>query len=151
MANAAEGYYPPVGFYFSVKFKDISEEIDTRFQEVSGLYVSVGTEDYPEGGQNRFVHKLPKGTSYDNLVLKRGVVKGSKLVEWCNKTVEELQFEPMDVLVSLLDEKGKPLYAWNIVHAFPTKWSFEGLNAESGELLIESMELNYHYFSIKNF
>ena len=151
MASAGEAYYPPVGFHFSVKFTDISEEIDTRFQEVSGLSVTVGTEDYPEGGQNRFVHKLPKGTSYDNLVLKRGVVKGSKLVEWCNKTVEELTIEPKEVLVSLLDEQDKPLFSWNIVNAYPIKWSFERLNAESGELLIESMELNYHYFSIKNF
>ncbi len=146
-----ETYYPPVGFYFRVKFLDISEEIDTKFQEVSGLTVTVGTEDYVEGGQNRFVHKLPKGTTYDNLVLKRGIVKGSKLVNWCNQTMESLEIKPMDVLISLLDEKGEPLYSWDVVHAFPTKWAFEGLNAESGELLIETMELNYHYFSIKNF
>jgi phage tail-like protein len=66
-----------------VKFDGLSEETDTRFQEVTGLTATVSTEDVEEGGQNRFVHKLPKGTSYDNLILKRGIIKNSKLVECC--------------------------------------------------------------------
>ncbi len=144
-------YYPPVGFHFQVTFKGISEEIDTRFQEVTGLTVTVNTEDVEEGGQNRFVHKLPKSTSYDSLVLKRGIIKDSKLVAWCRKAVEELKFEPKDILVSLLNENHKELCSWNIVHAYPTKWAFSGLNAESGELLIETMEFNYQYFNVKNF
>lgn len=146
----SKGYYPPVGFHFQVTFKDMSDEIDTRFQEVTGLTVTVNTEDVEEGGQNRFVHKLPKGTSYDSLVLKRGIIKNSKLAEWCRKAVEELTFEPKDILVSLLNEEHKELCSWNVVHAYPVRWAFSGLNAESGELLIETMEFNYQYFNIKN-
>ena len=143
-------YYPPVGFHFLVKFQDLAEEIDTRFQEVNGLTVTVNTEDVQEGGENRFVHKLPKGTSYDNLVLKRGIIKDSKLAEWCRKAMEDLTFEPKDVLISLLDEEHNELCSWSIVNAYPTKWAFSGLNAESGELLIETLELNYQYFNVKN-
>ena len=143
-------YYPPVGFHFLVKFEDFSEETDTYFQEVSGLSVTVNTEEYAEGGENRFVHKLPKGTSYDHLVLKRGVVKNSKILQWCSQAVENLHFEPKNLLVSLLNENRNEICSWNIVHAYPTKWSFTGLNAQSSELLIETIELNYHYFTIKN-
>jgi len=53
-------------------------------------------------------------------------------------------------LVSLLNEEHNELCSWNVVHAYPVKWSFAGLNAESSELLIESIELNYHYFTVKN-
>ena len=144
-------FYPPVGFHFVVQFDGISEEIDTRFQEVTGLSVNVTTEDLEEGGQNRFVHKLPKRTSYDNLILKRGIIKNSGLVQWCRKAIEDFAFEPKDLLISLLNEKHKELCSWNVVHAYPVKWSFSGLNAENGELLIETLELNYQYFNVKNF
>jgi len=143
-------YYPPVGFHFLVKFDGLTEEIDTRFQEVTGLTVTVNTEDVEEGGENRFVHKLPKGTSYDNLVLKRGIIKDSKLATWCRKAIEELTFEPKNILISLLNENHDELCSWNIVNAYPVKWVYSGLNAESGELLIETIEFNYHYFNVKN-
>ena len=145
-----DNYYPPAGFHFLVKFEKFSEESDTRFQEVSGLSVSVGTEDVSEGGENRFTHKLPKKTSYDNLVLKRGIIRDSKITAWCKEAVENLNFEPQNLLVTLLNEDHTEICSWNVVHAYPIKWSFSGLNAQNNELLIESLELTYHYFTIKN-
>ena len=41
-------------FLFEVDGVDIG-----AFMEVSGLEVSIETEDVSEGGQNSFVHKLP--------------------------------------------------------------------------------------------
>lgn len=143
-------YYPPVGFHFLVKFEGFPEEADTRFQEVSGLSVTVNTEEFREGGENRFIHKLPNGTSYDNLMLKRGLIKNSKILQWCKQAIENLQFEPKNILVSLLNENHEELCSWNVVHAYPVKWSFAGLNAENGELLIETLEFNYHYFTFKD-
>ena len=145
-----DNYYPPVGFHFLVKFEKFPDESDTRFQEVSGLSVSVGTEDVSEGGENRFTHKLPKKTSYENLVLKRGIIKNSKITAWCKEALENLNFEPQNLLVSLLNEDHTELCSWNVVHAYPIKWSFSGLNAQNNELMIESLELTYHYFTIKN-
>lgn len=144
-------YYPPVGFHFLVKFDGLSEESDTRFQEVTGLTVNVNTEEVEEGGENRFVHKLPKGISYEKIILKRGILKGSKLVEWCRKAVEEFSFEPRHLLISLLNEDHDELFSWSVVRAYPIKWAFSGLNAQSGELLVETIELNYQYFNLKNF
>ncbi|MGB6152068.1 MAG: phage tail protein [Pricia sp.] len=145
-----DNYYPPVGLHFKVTFEGLSEETDNRFQEVTGLTATVNTEDVEEGGVNRFVHKLPKGTSYDNLILKRGIIKDSKLVAWCRKAIEDLTFEPKNILVILLNEEHQELCSWNIINAYPVKWAFSGLNAESGELLIENMEFNYQYFNVQN-
>lgn len=142
--------YPYVGFHFLVEVEGIGDEVDKRFQEVSGLNVSVNTEDYAEGGENHFVHKLPKGTSYDNLVLKRGVFKKSgKIANWCNRTIESLKIEPKNILVSLLNEDHQILISWNVIHAYPVKWSFSGLNAESNDLLIENIEFTYKYFNVR--
>ncbi|HTF20031.1 MAG TPA: phage tail protein [Chryseolinea sp.] len=143
-------YYPPVGFHFLVKFEKFSEETDSRFQEVSGLSVTVSTDEVSEGGENRFSHKLPKKMSYDSIVLKRGLIKNSKITAWCKEAVENLNFEPQNLLISLLNEEHTELCSWNVVHAYPVKWSFAGLNAQNNELLIETIELNYHYFTVKN-
>ena len=71
-------YIPPCGFYFRVEFVGIDgmeDDKEQRFQEVSGLSFEVETEELKEGGENRFVYKLPKRTKYPNLVLKRGLLR----------------------------------------------------------------------------
>jgi phage tail-like protein len=144
-----ETYYPPVAFYFSVKFTGISDdELDTHFQSVSGLSVDVQTETIKEGGENRFEHVIPVRTKYQNLVLKRGVVTDSKLINWCLKTFQNLDIKPADLTISLLNEKSNPLMTWNVVQAWPKKWTVEDLSAMESKVLIESLELQYQTFSI---
>ena len=62
-------YYPPWGFYYKVEFEGSSEPNEARFQSVSGLSVEYDIEEYKEGGENRFTHKLPVRTKYADLVL----------------------------------------------------------------------------------
>ena len=75
-------YYPPVGFHFRVTFGIGEDDYDHRFQDVSGLSVQIGTEELKEGGLNAYVHKLPTQVKYGNLVLKRGMLLGSVVVDW---------------------------------------------------------------------
>ena len=148
MAN----YYPPVGFHFLVEFEGLESTIkDHQFQSVSGLSVDIDTEEIAEGGENRFKHKLPVKTKYPNLVLKRGIVLDSKVIEWCRNAIENFEFKPINLTVKLLNEAHQPLFSWNVVHAYPVKWSIEELNALESKLVIESFELTYNYFTtIKN-
>ncbi|MHA7059800.1 phage tail protein [Aquimarina sp. M1] len=141
-------YYPPVGFHFSVEFTGLSTgEKDHQFQSVSGLTVDIETEEITEGGENRFKHKVPVRTKYPNLVLKRGLLVDSKVVDWCKKAVENFDFEPIDLIVKLLNEKHEPLLSWNIVHAYPIKWSIADFNAEESKVVIETIELVYNYYN----
>lgn len=145
MAN----YYPPVSFYFQVKFSGISDdELDAQFQSVSGLSVEVQTENVKEGGENRFEHVLPVRTKYSDLVLKRGVVTNTKAVKWFLDTFQNLEIRPADLTITLLNPDGKPLITWNVVHAWPKKWAVEDLSAMESKLLVESMEMSYQYFTI---
>lgn len=148
MAN----YYPPVGFHFLVEFEGLGTTAkDHEFQSVSGLSVDIETEEIAEGGENRFKHKLPVKTKYPNLVLKRGIVLDSKVIEWCRNAIENFEFKPINLTVKLLNEEHQPLFSWNVVHAYPVKWSIEELNALESKLVIESFELTYNYFTtIKN-
>jgi len=141
-------YYPPVGFHFSVEFTGLSTgDKDHQFQSVSGLTVDIETEEITEGGENRFKHKIPVRTKYPNLVLKRGLLVDSQVVNWCKKAVENFDFEPIDLIVKLLNEKHEPLLSWNIVHAYPIKWSIADFNAEESKVVIETIELVYNYYN----
>lgn len=142
--------YPPVSFYYQVSFNGIgSKAIDTRFQSVSGLSAEVQTETYREGGENRFEHVLPVRTKYSDLTLKRGLVKNSDLIKWFTDTFDSMQVEPVSLDILLLNEEGEPLVSWNVVHAWPKKWSVSDLDAEKSAIAIETLDMHYHTFSIK--
>ena len=81
--------YPPTGFYFKVIFSATLGMSDTSFQEVSGISSEVELEEVVEGGENRYVHRLPKSVKHPKLVLKRGIAKmTSPLVIWCRSVFE---------------------------------------------------------------
>ncbi|MFV0605080.1 MAG: phage tail protein [Niabella sp.] len=142
-------YYPPVGFHFKVVFQiPGAEEIDSRFQSVSGLSVEYDTEIFKEGGENRFEHKLPIRTRYPDLSLKRGMVVNSPLVGWCLSAFQERLIVPVTMFVTLLNENHVPLKTWSIYNAWPKKWSVSDLNAQESTIVIESLDLCYSYFKI---
>jgi phage tail-like protein len=142
--------YPPVSFYYQVSFNGVGDKtIDTRFQSVSGLSAEVKTETYKEGGENRFEHILPVRSSYSNLTLKRGLVKDSDLIKWFTDTFDTMQVRPVTLDIILLNEEGEPLVSWNVVHAWPKKWSLSDFDAEKSGIAIETLELHYRTFSIK--
>lgn len=139
--------YPPVGFHFSVEFPDLdSQNVDAQFQSVSGLTVEMVMEEIAEGGENRFKHKFPVKTKYPNLVLKRGLVIGSALIDWCKDALENFEVDPRNITVKLLNEEHEPLQTWNVVHAYPVKWSVDDFNAQESKVVIETLELSYQYF-----
>ena len=143
-------YYPPVNFHFSVSFGSSKDTIDAYFQSVSGLDVSMETETIKEGGINHFEHVVPTRSKFSDLVLKRGKVppKDSKLADWCKQAFEQFTFSPQNLVISLLNEEHEPLMTWKVICAWPKSWKMSELNAEKGEVLIETLELNYNYFEI---
>lgn len=142
-------YYPPWAFYYKVEFGIGKDKNDTRFQSVSGLSVEYDMEEFKEGGENRFSHKLPVRTKYADMVLKRGMVTDSAVIAWFLDAFRERTFAPADVSVILMNEKGDPLRTWKVVHAIPKKWQVSDFNANDNALVIETMELSYRYFTIQ--
>ena len=139
--------YPAVGFHFLVVFELFPQlPYDLKFQEVSGLNVTMETEPLKEGGENRFVHQLPGRTSYSDLVLKRGVFLGSGLLDWFKDAMQDFEFKPVNVMISLLNDDHLPLYNWYVINAIPKKLDISGFNAERSELVIQTMTLGYQYF-----
>ncbi|MDN5821217.1 MAG: phage tail protein [Brachybacterium sp.] len=142
------GYYPPWAFHYRVEFENSSTPDDARFQSVSGLSVEYETEEYAEGGENRYVHKLPVRTTYSDLVLTRGMFTGSETIAWFLEAFRDQVFSPRSLTVTLLNERSEPLRTWNVVHAIPKKWSISDLDAQESAVVIETLELTYRYFHV---
>lgn len=139
--------YPPVGFHFSVVFEGLAGNEEIGFQTVSGINATIPNgKTFGEGGENRFKHRLPERASYDNLVLKRGLLLDSSLIDWFKDAVENFRFNPTTVTVNLLNENHEPLDTWQFINAYPTKWDIEGFDAESSGIVAETIELSFQYF-----
>lgn len=121
---------------------------DSRFQEVSGLTSELGIEEVVEGGENRFSHRLPTRAKYSNLILKRGLLTNSQLIDWCKDAIENFIFQPVTVNVTLLNEEHEPLSnTYSFVRAWPVKWSISDFKAQDNSIVVESLELAYNYFT----
>ena len=139
----------PVVFHFRVElqFPGEAEDVDLRFQEVTGLNAELGTEEVAEGGENRFSHRLPNRTKFGNLSLKRGMAKSSKLISWVENAIYNFEFEPVDAIVSILNEKHEPVFTWSFKKVWPVKWQVSDLKAQDNSIAIETFELSYDHFT----
>lgn len=146
MAN----YYPPVSFHFKVEVLGLLYPVDhdVCFTEVSGLSVDMTTEEFPEGGENRFVQKYPSRASYPELVLKRGLLLNSEIYNWVRECIEDYRITPRNIDIMLLNEQHQPLLTWHLVNAYPTRWSVSDLNAANSAVAIETLQLYYQYFTV---
>lgn len=142
-------YYPPVAFHFKVEFiLNGALKKDVDFQEVSGLTAELGIEEVVEGGENRFSHRLPMRAKYANLILKRGLAIDSELTDWCRDAIENFDFTPATVNVTLLNENRDPVAdTLSFIGAWPVKWSISDFKAQENALVIETLELAYNYFT----
>lgn len=140
-----DGYAPPTAFYFKVKFNDFPE-MDSSFQEVSGLKVTVKVTEKMEGGDNNYVHYLPSPPKYADLVLKRCLIQNSSLDTWCRNALEYFKFQPMDLQVILLGPNAEPLSSWTVFKAIPLSWELSTLGSTKNELAIETLTLKYKHF-----
>ena len=141
--------YPPSAFYFKVEFFSPYGKGDTSFQEVSGIGSEIETEDVVEGGENRYVYRLPKSVKHPKLVLKRGIATmNSPLVKWCKSVMEAgfiASIVALPLLVFLMNEDKIPSRAWGFAKAYPVKWEVDALNSTKNEVAIEKIELSYTY------
>jgi len=139
-----------VNFHFKVSFKftgQANDNIDIRFQSVSGLDSTLDTETIKEGGENRFEHVIPVRRKYGPLVLKRGLLKpgNSKLTDWLKEAFDNELVLPLRSLdISLLNPDHEDLMRWRVNNVWPRSWKIGELNADRGEVLIETLELNYN-------
>jgi phage tail-like protein len=139
-ASGTADVNPPVQHAkaFQVTIPSLTLEVGL-FTQVTGLSQQVDVMEYPEGGINTFVHRLPTRIKQGNITLKRGVTKEKALIEWFQKTVVKVQ--PADLSINVLDELGNTVQAWSFRNAYPVKWTGSDLNAGGNEFMTQSLEI----------
>jgi phage tail-like protein len=50
-------------------------------------------------------------------------------------------------MISLLNEDHLPLCNWYVVNAIPKQLQISGINAMNNEIVVETLTLNYQYFT----
>ncbi len=132
-------------FSFSLGIEGAPKDEAAGFQEVSGLEADV--ETIAEGGENRFVHRLPKPVKHANLTLRRGIVRRpGVLAAWLQATLVSGLAEPSRpkaLEVALRDETGAPIITWRLANAYPVKWSVGDFSAKDDAIAVETIEFAF--------
>lgn len=137
MAESGTSTDPLVAFRFEVVFDALAFG---GFSECSGLGLEVQVQDYPEGGKNDAVHKLPSRGAQTNVVLKRGVVD-RKLFDWLFAHSRGA-VAPVTVSIRVLHpDSGQVAAELRLTKAFPCKWTGPELNAAQSGVAVETLEL----------
>jgi phage tail-like protein len=135
-------------FRFTVEVAGIRE---AQFTECSGFEMKIDVEEYKEGGLNDYVHKLPGRQSFSNVTLKRGVISSVELWDWLHRiaTKKAKKEEKKNMSVVLYDGQGREQLRWNLISAYPVKWTTPSMQTDQSSVLIESLELAYQEFTLQ--
>lgn len=109
------------------------------FQKVSGIEVTLETEEIFEGGKNDSPHILcAPHKRHQPLVLERGMVSSDS---WLHRLKPGMRLGTW-LKVILLDGKGEMTgRQFEITDGIVTKWEVSGLNAMDGSVLLEKLEI----------
>jgi phage tail-like protein len=126
----------PLGVHtFILKIPDI----DTvgLFLHCSGLELTFDVYEYHEGGNNDFLHRLPGGLHYPNLVLSRGLTKEDALLKWFWAT--HTHAERKEITLTL--KTGDVERNWTFSDAFPVKWTGPQIDSQGSSMATEMLEI----------
>lgn len=121
------------------------------FTEVLGLSIKIEPIEYREGDSPTYSpQKMPGQISYNNIVLKRGIVNSdNEFYEWLN-TVKLNKIDRRDLSISLLNEEHLPVITWKLKNAYPVKIEWSDLKANANEPAIESIEITHEGLAVSN-
>jgi phage tail-like protein len=128
---------PLRNFRFRVEIDGIQQ---AGFSEASGFDVTVAAIDYREGIDPDHVRKEPGLVAYANVTLKWGVTDSMLLHNWHRQIVNG-DIQRKNIAIIVVDEAGADKARWEVVEAWPTKYTPTTLNAKGNDVSIETLEI----------
>lgn len=110
------------------------------FSEVTGFDASIDVMEYREGDMVQTPYKIPGLKKYGNITLKKGLTDSMVMYEWLITGVDG----PVDrktITITSLDESEQPVASWQVINAWPIKYTAPDFNATSSEVAIETVEI----------
>lgn len=109
------------------------------FSKVEGLGGRIEVENIHDGGSAMPRQQLGN-TTWDNLVFHHGVVELDTLWNWYEATARGI-IKRKNGTIFLLDRKQIPVTQWNFKEGIPISWSGPALDAASGQIAVERLEI----------
>jgi len=110
------------------------------FSECTGLNAETNVIEYREGSDDIFPRKLPGLSKFGNVTLKTGLTTDTSLFTW-HKSVMDGNITRQNVSIVVLDESRKEQARYNLVSAWPSKYTAPDLKANANEIAIEAIEI----------
>lgn len=129
--------YPHGKFRYKVEIDGLDAG---GFSEVSGFDASIDVIEYREGDMVQTPMKIPGLKKYGNITLKQGLADSMVLYEWIIAGVNGA-VDRKTITITLLDEEEAPAASWQVINAWPTKYTAPDFNATSSEVAIETLEI----------
>lgn len=126
--------------------------VSVSFSKCTGLASETSTEDYQEGGENRFTHRMPSRSSFPNLVLTQGAGPLRELWDWYAEYQINNVVVPRDgtiTLASSIEGVMAPVRVWSFTRGWPVKITGPDLDAQASAVAIEAVEIAHHGLSLK--
>jgi phage tail-like protein len=136
---------PHLGLRYWVQIEGI--EI-AGFAECSGLSMETEVFEYTEGGQNTYTHKLPVRTKYSNITLKRGLDPTRDLFTWFVNSKNGAPRSRKDVSIIVYNSEGREVYRWDLIEAYPVKWTGPDYRTDAGAVAVETIEIAHHGLAV---
>jgi phage tail-like protein len=132
-------------FRFLVELESL---VQGGFSQISGLERETKVDSFHEGGLNTHEIKRVSGTTWPNLVLKRGLADRA-LWDWHEAVIQRtltgnVKAERKDIRIVVLDAEGNKGWGWVCQRALPVKWSGGELDATTNQVAVETLELAHH-------
>lgn len=121
---------------------------DGAFAECSGLDLEMDVGEYVEGGRNNGVVQRAGRAKVARIVLRRGMLYPAggqvhtELWQWLQDVLDGVRpIRRYDGIVTVLDEKLQPVATWKFTRGLPAKLVGPQLNARTGEVAIEELQI----------
>lgn len=129
--------YPHGRFRYKVEIDGLNAG---GFSEVTGFDASIDVIEYREGDMVTTPMKLPGLKKYGNITLKQGLADSMVLYNWIIAGVNGA-VQRKTITITLLDEEGAPAASWQVINAWPMKYTAPDFNATASEVAIETLEI----------
>lgn len=122
---------------------------DGAFAECSGLDLEMDVGEYVEGGRNNGVLQRAGRAKVTRIVLRRGMLYpaggrvNAELWQWLQDVLDGVRpIRRYDGKVIVLDERAdQPVATWSFTRGLPARLVGPQLNARTGEVAIEELQI----------
>lgn len=144
--NSAKDVYAGYNFVVAIAGKHVFA--DFGFKSVSGLKKSISMNSYREGGDPNTPRQIAGITSYEPIVLTRGLSADGDATAAFDKLANSAQEDAvLTMTISLKNRMGTVVREYHVPRCWLNEFEHGSFDADNEEVVIETMTFTHEGFS----